>query len=100
MDAFHSFYQKIDAQVRKAKACTGFAAFVKDVETLKITNTSFGLPAITANVWLHKICELSDEELIAYVEKYQKGWLNAWEAHEAFVGRRPKEPKGEISHEE
>jgi len=70
---------KIDLQVEKTKDCKGYESFKKDIEKLKSDNTGFGLVAITANVWLKKICKLSDTELIDYVNNYEKGLLNAWE---------------------
>ena len=84
---FEEFYAAIDAQVEKTAACAGHAAFKNDVQILKNINTGYGLPAITAKVWLKQICELTDEALLAYAEKYQAGWLNAINAHLIFVGK-------------
>ena len=45
--------------------CTGYGAFLK-----------CGLCQIRAEVWLEKLGELSDDELSAYIERYQAGWLD------------------------
>ncbi|MBQ3011754.1 MAG: hypothetical protein IJA20_02225 [Methanocorpusculum sp.] len=81
------FMNILDEQVAKTTGCAGHAAFRADVEALKTINNGFGLPAITANVWLHKICELSDADLCAYVERYRPGLLDARYEHYPFVGK-------------
>ena len=35
-----------------------------------------GLCQIRAEVWLEKLGQLSDDELAAYIERYQAGWLD------------------------
>lgn len=75
---YKEFMTKIDEQVLKTLNCNGHKAFKEDIERLKRVNTGFGLSAIAANVWLKEVCYLSDEKLLAYVEYYKKGQLNAW----------------------
>lgn len=82
-----NFMNALDVQVAKTANCAGHAAFKADVETLKSINDGFGLPAITANVWLHKICEMPDADLCAYVERYHAGQLDARYKHYPFVGK-------------
>jgi len=87
-----NFMNILDEQVAKTTSCAGYEAFKADVEKLKSINTGYGLTAITANVWLHKICEMSDADLCAYVERYVAGLLDARYEHFPFVGR-PMPPK-------
>lgn len=75
---FQTFINTIDEQINKTIKCKGYNAFKNDVEKLKQDNTGCGLSAITANVWLKKICELKDSVLLEYAEEYQLGQLNAW----------------------
>ena len=56
--------------------CTGFGAFLKDFERLETADSMCGLCQIRAEVWLEKLGELSDDELSAYIERYQAGWLD------------------------
>lgn len=78
---YNEFMNRINTQLKKVKTCKGYEGFKEDVEKLKIDNTGCGLCAITANVWLHQICELTDEALTEYVNKYKKGTLNAWQCY-------------------
>ena len=84
---YEQFCAAICAQVDKTKACKGHEAFKADVDKLKCINTGYGLPAITANAWLEKICELTDQQLLDYVERYTAELLDAETAHYAFVGK-------------
>lgn len=56
--------------------CTGYSAFLKDFERLETADSMCGLCQIRAEVWLEKLGELSDDELSAYIERYQAGWLD------------------------
>ena len=56
--------------------CTGYRAFLKDFERLETADSMCGLCQIRAEVWLEKLGELSDDELSAYIERYQAGWLD------------------------
>lgn len=84
---YEAFMKTIDRQIAKTNDCAGHEAFKADVETLKSINTGYGLSAITANVWLHKICEMSDADLCTYVERYAAGLLDAQYEHYPFVGK-------------
>ena len=56
--------------------CTGFRAFSKDFERLETAASMCGLCQLRAEVWLEKLGQLSDDELAAYIERYQAGWLD------------------------
>ena len=76
---YQDFMDSIDKQVELTKDCNGYEAFKQDIKKLKSDNCGMGLCAITANVWLKKICELKLSVLLDYVENYELGTLNAWE---------------------
>ena len=79
--SYQEFMNAIDKQVSLTCNCKGYVDFKEDVNKLKLDNEGCGLAAITANVWLEKICDLSLSDLLKYAEKYQAGWLNAWKAY-------------------
>lgn len=55
---------------------TGYGAFLKDFERLETASSMCGLCQIRAEVWMEKLGQLSDDELSAYIERYQTGWLD------------------------
>ena len=63
-------------RVLENSRCTGYEAFLKDFERLETANSMCGLFQIRAEIWLEKLEALSDEELSAYIERYQAGWLD------------------------
>lgn len=79
--SYDEFMNAIDKQVSLTCNCKGYTAFKDDVNKLKSDNTGCGLASITANVWLEKICDLSIADLLDYADKYQSGWLNAWQSY-------------------
>lgn len=68
-------------RVLENSRCTGFGAFLKDFERLETADSMCGLCQIRAEVWLEKLGELSDDELSAYIERYQAGWLDPFEGY-------------------
>ena len=68
-------------RVLENSRCTGYGAFLKDFERLETAASMCGLCQIRAEAWLEKLGELSDDELSAYIERYQAGWLDPFVGH-------------------
>lgn len=69
-------YMKLfEKQIKKPKDCKGYKEFLEDVKILKETNNS-GMPALLANIWIKRICEMDDEQLFKFVNNYKKGELD------------------------
>lgn len=68
--------KRLRDRVLENSRCTGYGAFLKDFERLETADSMCGLCQIRAEVWLEKLGELSDDELSAYIERYQAGWLD------------------------
>ena len=68
-------------RVLENSRCTGYGAFLKDFERLETAASMCGLCQIRAEAWLEKLGELSDDELSAYNERYQAGWLDPIVGH-------------------
>lgn len=75
---YYKFMNLIDKKVESVKSNLNYKIFKEDIEVLKSANSGAGLSAITANVWLKQICNLSQIELKSYVDCYKPGLLNPY----------------------
>ena len=76
---YKEFSPILASQVRLAKRCKGYDAFREDVKILRETRSGCGkIASILANYYMKKICDMSTNELIKFVDKYEKGYLDPY----------------------
>ncbi len=73
--------ESLKGRILNNSRCTGYGAFLKDFERLETASSMCGLCQIRAEVWMEKQRQLSDDELAAYIERYQAGWLDPFEGY-------------------
>lgn len=89
-------YMKLfDKQIKKPVNCKGYKEFLEDAKILKGTNNG-GRPALLANIWIKRICQMDDEQLFKFVNKYKKGELNPYQFEPEHILKKQKERNDKI----
>lgn len=71
--SIHNMMQK---QLTSLPDTPGKQDFVHDVQQLILLDNDNNLIGITARIWLDKLTDLSDAQLIGYVKTYRAGLLD------------------------
>lgn len=71
--SIHNMMQK---QLTSLPDIPGKQDFVHDVQQLILLDNDNNLIGITARIWLDKLTDLSDTQLIGYVKTYRAGLLD------------------------
>lgn len=70
---YKEFSKILSRRLMEVKECKGYEAFKEDVKILREIRSNCGRASLISNYWMKAICNMPKNELIKFVNEYEKG---------------------------